>query len=1159
MDAVAVARRNQGLALDPTTSAWVSASAGSGKTTVLTRRVLALMLSGAAPERILCLTFTKAAAAEMANRISRNLGAWVTQSEDTLVTEIEPLLGRDATAEDVKRARRLFARVLDAPGGMRIETIHAFCQSLLRRFPVEAGLSPQFELMDERTAAEALMEARDHVIVAADAARDPELAAALGYITGRLHESRFSDIVAAITQARAKLDRLFTAHGGVNGKGLQGAIAAMRQLLGLAKTDTSERVIAAACDDGSFDAAGLKHAAGMLAAGSKTDQEKAEVIGAWLSKPKTRIATFYAYTAAFLTQAGKILAKPTTKGVAERAPEILETLSREAARLAEARDKLKRLSTAEATSALLCVAERILAAYRATKKARSLLDFDDLIAATRALLQTPGTAAWVLFKLDGGLDHVLIDEAQDTNPDQWAIVTALTDEFFAGEGRFEDKAKPETLARTVFAVGDRKQSIYSFQGADLAGFDRQHEVFAAQAHDAGRPWRDVSMNVSFRSTEAVLAAVDMVFAQDGARAGVALPGETISHLAARKGHAGRVELWPPVIPQDTDEPPPWKPPVERVQGDSPQNRLAGLMAKRIARMVTGNEMLPSAGRPIRAGDIMVLVRRRTAFIDELVRQLKSLNIAVAGVDRMVLPQQLAVMDLMALGQFLLLPGDDLTLATVLKSPLIGLNEEELFALAYNRAPKSLWEALSEHAGADSTFGRAHATLADLLARTDYLTPFALFSHVIVANEGRKRALARLGFDADDPIDEFLSLALAYEKTHPPSLQSFLHWVGQGEIEIKRDLEQGAIDAVRIMTVHGAKGLQAPIVFMPDTLQTPQLRDALLWTDDTVPQLLWVPSAEDADSLSAGLRDAAKARVMEEYRRLLYVAMTRAEDRLYVCGWETKKASKDVAWYGLIKAAMRERAAPVNDAFLAEQGVTASDEIIVFENAQTAPAKDSAPHTSAALPSPLPPWATTPPAPERDPPQPLAPSRASAPEPAALSPLADATQQRYQRGLVIHRLLQTLPDVTPAQRRASAAKFVARAAWGFSAEQQAAIVDETLKVLDTPDFAPLFAASSLAEVPVVGLVGRHAVSGQVDRLAVTDTDVWIIDYKTNRPPPREVTKVDPGYVFQMAVYRDVLRRIYPDRDVRCILLWTDGPFTMELPASAMDAALSAVAA
>ena len=1158
LDAIAVARRAQSQAIDPKISAWVSASAGSGKTTVLTNRVLALMLAGVAPHRILCVTFTKAAAAEMANRITQGLAKWVSAPDLALNKDISALLLRDATAQDERRARQLFARVLDAPGGLRIQTIHAFCQSLLRRFPIEAGVSPQFELMDERSAAEVLDQVRDAMIVSSDEGDKPHLAAALDFMTSRLHETRFPEIVSSLIFQRSKIERLFDRYGGLNESGLRATIAALKSILTLEADETTSQALTKACLDTPINNAALKRALAALSSGSKTDQERAAVMAGWLDDASQRVLRFDDYSGAFLTQEKQPRKTLATKDACKADPDVLPILQHEAARLAAVHDRLARLKTAEATTALLTIALEILASYRNYKQQRSLLDYDDLIHITRRLLRTPGVAAWVLYKLDGGIDHILIDEAQDTNPAQWDIIGALTDEFFAGEGRFEDRAQETTIDRTVFAVGDRKQSIYSFQGADPAGFVAWRDSFAAKVGDAGKLWRNVDMNVSFRSTESILKAVDLTFSSAEAKDGVAESNATTSHLVERKGMAGRVEVWPAVIPLQSAELPPWKPPVKRTRGDSPQNRLAQLIAERIARMV-GTEKLPARDNVIRAGDIMVLVRRRTGFVDELVRQLKARQVAVAGVDRMILPQQLAVMDLIALGQFLLLPSDDLILATILKSPLIDLTEDQLFELAHPRGNLSLWEALSHHAGAGNAFGQAHKILADLLDRTDYLTPFALFSHVTVACDGRRKALGRLGFEADDPMDEFLALALAYEKNHPPSLQAFLHWVQRGEIEIKRDLEQGGGDAVRIMTVHGSKGLQAPIVFMPDTFQVPTQRETLLWTEGDKPMLLWCPSSKDADTLSVTLRDNAKAKQMQEYRRLLYVAMTRAEDQLYVCGWETKRSTNEGNWYGLIHSGLDRIAHKETNAFLELQNITSSADVLILENLQTVPAKHHQVDTTSDEASPLPIWASTPPPPEHDPPQPLAPSRASRTEPAVISPLGEDSKQRFQRGLIIHRLLQTLPELPPPRRPAAASAFVSRSSWNLPLAQQQAIVSETLAVLDTPDFKALFAPGSLAEVPIVGLVGQHAVSGQLDRLAITQQEVWIIDYKTNRPPPRDVKNVDQGYVFQMAVYRDVLRRIYPQLAVRCVRLWTDGPFTMELPAAMLDAALSHVAA
>lgn len=1143
---VAIATRQQGRAADPASSVWVSASAGTGKTKVLTDRVLALMLAGTSPHRILCLTFTKAAAAEMANRIAKTLSAWVIEPEDTLVPEIERLLGNPPTNKDLTIARRLFARVLETPGGMKIETIHAFCQSILRRFPLEAGLAPHFDLLADQDAIDLIETARESVITHAHAGDDETLENALAVIVSRVHELRFPELMSAISFSRDKIARVLSAHGDV-----ENAVAALRVKLNLAPHDTPESARRLACEDMAFDGANLKSAASALSGGTKTDIARAEILSSWLARDgEARVKMFSEYSLAFLTAAGTIRAKLATKTVSESNPTAIETLAREAERLVNLLDKLRAAEVAISTQALLTLGHAFLAEYQARKAAFARLDYDDLIHSTRTLLENPGVAAWVLFKLDGGLDHLLIDEAQDTSPDQWAVVQALTNEFFAGEGRHETQSES---IRTVFAVGDRKQSIYSFQGADPDGFDRMRQFFADRASQAGQAWADVDLGVSFRSTTAVLRAVDAVFSQPHASDGVVLPDEILTHLAAREGQAGSVELWPPVDPDITDEPMPWKPPVERLSGESAQTRLARIIAKRIGAMCHSGERLESQNRPIHAGDILVLVRRRTGFVDDLVRALKDLDVPVAGVDRMVLIEQMAVMDLVALGRFLLLPQDDLTLATILKSPLIGITETQLFDLANPRGDATLWSALTEHAGADSIFGEAHRILGEILSQTDLLGPFALYAHVLTAHEGRRKLLSRLGMDADDPIDEFLGQALEYERRHTPSLEGFLHWLEHGQLEVKRDLEQANRDAVRIMTVHGAKGLQAPIVFLPDTLQTPTHGEVLLWTadDKDQPLMLWAPSSADRDTVARTLKDESDAARDREYRRLLYVAMTRAEDRLYVCGWNTARKAPEACWYNLIQSALEPIAETETDPALAKLGI-GDGSILRLANTQTAASEraftpeDVIPDIPATLP-----WAQEPAAAEPAPPKPLAPSRPTLEEPTVAAPLGQTQTKRFQRGLLIHRLLQSLPELPISSRRTAAEAYLSRPAWSLAADDVKSVTDETLAVIEHEDFAALFGPGSKAEVPVTGLIDGHVLSGQVDRLVVTEHEVMIVDYKTNRPPPRKAESVDSAYQFQMAAYRVALSEIYPSKTIRCILLWTDGPFITELPESMLD--------
>ena len=934
--------------------------------------------------------------------------------------------------------------------------------------------------------------------------------------------------------------------------GVGKAIAALYRALGATPGEDAGTIIARASADGAFDGDALRSAVEALKEGSPGDRERARVIGDWLGDPASRAGTFDDYRKAYLTADGARRKTLITKMAAAGAE---EALGAEAERLLEVAEDGKKAVVAAATAAALSLGAGLLAAYRRQKSRRALLDYDDLILMTRDLLRQTDKAPWVLFKLDGGLDHILIDEAQDTNPEQWQVIAALAEEFFAGLGAREEM-------RTVFAVGDAKQSIYSFQRADPAAFEAMRAKFRAHVEAAGKRWRNLDLSISFRSTTAVLSAIDAIFSHDGARDGVGPPGHVIDHIANRSGQAGIVELWPPAEPGETDETEPWQAAVTPERIASPRARTARLIAKTIRDWIDRGERLQSKDRLVRPGDIMVLVRQRTGFVEELVRALKQLSVPVAGIDRMVLTDQLPVMDLIALGRFLLLAEDDLTLATVLKGPLIGLDEDRLFTLAYGRGEASLWEVLKRKAreAADGDFARAQSYLAGLLARVDYRRPYELFAEVLNANGGRRKLLRRLGPDADDPLNEFLALALAYERVAAPSLQGFLHWVEAGEAEIKRDLEQGTRNEVRVMTVHGAKGLQAPIVFLPDTMQAPVSSPRLLWLerpDLAAPLPLWAPRRGHEDALTRSLRADANRLRDQEYRRLLYVALTRAEDRLYICGWRQAQTPPEGCWYNLVKAGLEDIAEKVEFDFSRLVGDRDGEwkgpglRIATVQGAKPEIDDDRAEHRAGERE--LPSWALAKAPDEPRPPTPLTPSGTGVDdaEPAVRSPLGSDDGAGFARGRIIHRLLQTLPALAPEARAKACKRYLARPVLALGAGARAQIAEETLGVLDDPRFQALFGEDSLAEVSVVGEVNGHALSGQIDRLVVTGDTVLIVDYKTNRRPPGKVAETPEIYLRQMAAYRAVIAAIYPRHAVRCALLWTDGPSLMALDDGLLD--------
>ena len=1124
----------QVVASRPAVSAWVDASAGTGKTKVLADRVLRLLLAGTPPERILALTFTRAAAAEMANRIFEALGAWSTMPGDELENTLAALLEEPPDADTVDRARALFLQVLDAPGGMKIETIHAFCQSVLGRFPLEARIDPHFSVMDERTEGQTLRRARDAVIAEAGLDRGTPLARAFTTVAARGGESDFDSLMAALSSDREKVAALAR-------RAFPNIEAETHRHFGLDPEETEETILVAAGEEGAFDRDGLERAAEALCRGLKTDREAGAAIAAWLESPVPTPDAFADYARAFLTQKGDIRKNLPTKGVAAAAPVAAESWQAEAERVRAVRDRLLAAGTATESAALARIGAALLSSYTDEKARQGRLDYDDLIAAVQGLVEDEAAALWVLYKLDGGIDHVLIDEAQDTNPRQWAVVRALADDFFAGESAGE-------CARTVFAVGDPKQSIYSFQGVEAGAFAAMREEFRSRVETSGSVWEGVELGHSFRSTGAVLRAVDAVFSDPDARRG--LGDRPVAHAASRTGQAGLVALWPPARPTESEDVDPWQPVDKPFTHQTAAYRLAEAIAAKIENWIQTGERLESRGRAMSAGDIMVLVRHRGEFVDHLVRALKQRSVGVAGIDRLILSNQLAVMDLLALADAALMVDDDLTVAAVLKGPLAGLDETALFDLAHGRGETTLAAALAARRG-DPRYERALAVVDEVLAMADFVPPYEFFSRILGPMGGRERIVARLGPDAEDPIDEFLALALEYEREHTPSLQGFVFWFRGARAEVKRDLEQSARDEVRVLTVHGAKGLQAPVVILADRMQAPTERAPLLWSESEPPVLVWKRRRDVRDAASETLAAAEGASGEEEYRRLLYVAMTRAEDRLYVAGYTRQKTVPEGCWYAMVERALRPIAESRETTLEApEEGVVLTGPGLVLEEPQTEP-PDRTREEGEEAPGeePLPAWARRSAPAEAPAHPPRSPSRLDEDGTPSRSPGGDLV---FRRGRIVHDILQRIPAPPPDDLRAAIEAHLARPVLDLDPGAQREIAGEVAALLADPAAAAVFAPGSMAEVPVVGRIGGRAYSGWIDRLVVEEEAVHLVEFKTDRDPPAGPEGIRPGYLRQIAAYRALLAEIYPGRRIECTLIWTVGPVAMAVPGALLDA-------
>ncbi len=1104
----------QNRASEPDLSTWLSANAGSGKTKVLTDRVARLLLRGIAPQRILCLTYTKAAASEMQNRLFALLGKWAMMPDADLRAALDAI-GEDGASAPLPDARRLFARAIEAPGGLKIQTIHSFCGALLRRFPLEAGLSPAFREMDDRAA----LALRDEVlnqIAEGGAGRQ-----ALGDLAELLSEQGIASLLSEITRLGAAFD---------------GPVpeAELRATLGLPDNIRDMAQVLATVflgDEADLGAALLPK---LRASAKPTDHKMADNLAA-LDLDAPDMGTLRALEGMLLTgdgaqepftaKIGKIPTKDTRIAIGP----LAERLDALAQRVEAARPLRLGLAALDRALAMHCFARQFLPAYTAAKAARGALDFDDLIARTAALLTDPAVAQWVLFKLDGGVDHILIDEAQDTSPGQWRVIEYLTQEFTSGVGASD-------VARTLFVVGDKKQSIYSFQGADLQVFDRMQTEFRTRLAQVGLHLNEAALEHSFRSSDAVLRVVDQSFIGDSATG----LGGPPNHLAFFDAMPGRVDLWPVEDPAPKGPDGDWFDPVDRLSDEHHTRRLARSIASELRRLIDAGTPIPhrSGARAMTEGDVLILVRQRSTLFHEIIAACKAEGLQMAGADRLRLGGEMAVRDLTAALAFLDLPEDDLSLAAALRSPLFGWSEDDLYRLAQGRQRgEYLWARLRD-SGPSPTLDM----LDDLMAQADFLRPHDLVDRILTRHDGRRRLLARLGAEAEEGIDAFLSLTLAYEAQDLPSLSGFLSWLDQDDVQIKRQADTGG-GLLRVMTVHGAKGLEAPVVILPDTVDVQDRERAQVLGVDGV----LACTAAKAD-LPPPLQTAAAAQAMlraQERARLLYVAMTRAESWLIVAG--AGKTTQADCWHSLVRDGLAQAGCVQHQfptglgqrhqhgdwpATVTEQGA--------FDVPASVPLPDFLNHPALVPVSALPP---------------LSPSKLGGAKVLAGDTDDDSTEDALARGHALHLLLEHLPHWPPETWEARAADLLAGLEGGVPLDIPALLADAKA-VLSAPDLAPFFSADALAEVELTATLGDRKLVGAIDRLLVTDTEVQAIDYKSNRTIPASPDHVPEGLLRQMGAYRAALAQVFPDRVIRVGLVWTQAAGQlMWMPDALVDAALS----
>ena len=1112
---------DQMAAVQPESQVWLRASAGTGKTQVLTARVIRLLLTpGVKPEHLLCITFTKAGAAEMSERINGLLGRWVQLDDKLLFNDLEAI-GAASGPDERKTARSLFASVLDASGGgLQIITIHGLAQSLLGSFPEEAGLIPGFKPVEGREQEELFHEALGELVLKAEETGNSALISHFQSLSLALGED---GALKFLKKCAGQPDIL------ANIPDDTGALVFARKLAGVQFDGSIDAMLEAALADDAADIQAIRAAAAKNADwGQKSarGRTRADTINGWLSMaPEERAKEFEALHRCWSKANGDPLVAskgftPPDESYSELALSLYHWSSALMAQVALAQ-------YAERLAPALLAGKAFSERYAEAKKARGLVDFDDMIRRTAALLKQGGMGDWIRFKMDRRLDHILVDESQDTNRMQWNIIEELSDDFFSGIG-----AKEEQRLRTIFSVGDEKQAIFGFQGTDPIEYKDAGERFAQKIANADKELLPLSLDQSFRSNKPILKAVNAVF--DGLDGELGDIGSFHPH-ESELPDTGSVELMLPITSDhaqlDSDE--------EWISGE--KRLLAKRIADRVSAFVNAAPVLSSTGRPLKPGDIMILLRRRGEIAGYLVSQLHARGVQVAGIDRLELGEPLAVQDLLSAIRFVLQPSDNYSLACLLVSPLIGWDQGKLLKHGYRKEGFTLWD----HLRSQLDIAKDLEPLREMLSMADFSTAYAFLENILSGDiKGRTKFSARLGSDALIPMEEMLNLALQFEQQGGGTLQAFLSWFESAETEIKREMLPDS-DEVRVMTVHGAKGLQAPVVILADvtsdSTKKPD-RSVNLKLDGGELPLLNIRKQERFGQLEQAA-EMQENREQQEHLRLLYVAMTRAEEHLIMAGsLSDQLAAKGIppesSWFPHLERGMSDAGCGwEDDDYFHSKMMLVGGEAMDVASKPEQPVKDVA---NIAAPG----WLFKPAPEERRPPRPLVPSQIDDDDHGE-PPAMKAMQLAAEKGKLAHMLFERVVGDDPEKSLKQANTWLERQFLpaGLKASE---IIGMVAQVVRDPDFSAWFGENSRAEVPLAAVVGETVISGRVDRLLIENSKVSLLDFKTSRGVPKNADSVPTAFLKQMAHYVAALEVIFPDHEIEAALLYSFGPKLLRLP-------------
>lgn len=1042
-------------ASDPKFSTWVSASAGTGKTKILTDRVLRLLLQNAEFSKILCLTFTNAAAGEMKERIASSLSDWANTTPLELKEKLRSTLGRNCTKKELEQAQSLYGKYLNSDEKINVQTIHSFCQKLLKKFPLEAGISPSFAIIDEIKSYQILKQIKNELL------SKNALLPINDYLNSNFHEVIIDEIISEIVQNKIKF---------FNSNYKYECI----------KSESQEIIESMS----SFSSLEWKNIASISLI--------QDIVG--LNQTPEQIKKF------FLTDSGQKRKKIVPQKIIKTGSNLysdLETIQDQVFIL-DQKEKTKQL---ELHSKLLSMlGSAILAEYEKYKSKKGLLDYDDLIIYSSKLLKASDAKEWVLYKLDGGIDHLLVDEAQDTSFNQWQIIEALIEEFYSGDSK---EIKQE---RTVFVVGDEKQSIFSFQGADVSSFARMNSALKNRMQYGGKHFIDLQLEISYRSAKEILDGVHIVF-DNICRKMPGLFNENIKQLSAhRNKHSGSIEIWPLCSSEETSND--FWPISTIAETKTSQIILAETISSFIKEQLLSKRILPATGKEIAPNDFMILFRTRDELTNEVIHALKKDNIEVTGLDRISLCDNLAVMDLISVAKFVLNPCDDLNLCSLLKSPIFGLSEKEIYEISINRQENSVWKILQSN-NKYSSLNKKLQNFIDLY-QVSHIGNF--FQYIVDVLDYRRLLNSSCEPDSNDAIDELLYTCNNFYKQNNSSIQHFIFWIEEHDTSIKRNSADAG--KVKIMTLHASKGLQSPFVILCDTTSVPTQTNRFQWHNENT--LLSAKNSSSTPEYFKDIKKQEQSKAYAEYLRLLYVGMTRAEDHLIICGHQGKKTIPENCWYELIRSSLSEKSILNDNGNLIFGNMQQDICVTLSEKDQQNKIEFFSNKLSQETIKIKPKYISS---------------------HTHTSPLTKKDPMSY--GLIFHKILED-SLVVPNLNIMKTHPLIQT----INVESKERMLKSIDKIINNQKFCNLIKEDFCTEIAIGTEDSGLTKIGRIDLMIIKNSEAIIIDYKSDINPPKDNKQIPKSYQKQLDFYKNTVQKIYPKKNIITMILWLENGELME---------------